>query len=69
VSEPGFRIVSGGTTREEVAAVTAVLQGALDELSEEQSAAAEVTVSGWQHSQRSLRQPLRHGQGAWRSFP
>ena len=63
-----LRIVSSGATPEEVAAVTAVLQAALDQLAAEASAADGPTVSGWQRSQYQLRQPLVPGPGQWRSF-
>ena len=62
-----FRIVSKNVTPEEVAAVTAVLQSAL----EEQVASPVVgpaPVSAWQRNQRTLRHPLRPGPGAWRGF-
>jgi len=67
VNQPDLRIVSKGATAEEIAAVTAVLQGALDELAAHLDAAPPV-VSAWQRSQRGLRVPLRPGPGAWRGF-
>ena len=51
---------------EEIAAVTAVLQGAVDELAESNSVAT--PVSAWNRSQRSVRGTLTPGQGAWRGF-
>lgn len=63
-----LRIVSKGATTEEVAAVTAVLQAALDELAANLDAEARPVVSAWQRSQRGVRGPLRPGPGAWRSF-
>jgi gamma-glutamyl:cysteine ligase YbdK (ATP-grasp superfamily) len=62
-----LRIVSKGATTEEIAAVAAVLQAALDEMAARMDAQAPV-VSAWQRSQRGLRTPLRPGPGAWRGF-
>lgn len=64
---PDLRVLTPGLSAEEIAAVTAVLRGALDEL----AASAETEaprVSAWQKSQRGLRRPLSPGAGAWRSF-
>jgi hypothetical protein len=66
--DTALRIVSAGATVEEIAAVTAVLQAALDELTAEQSVVAAPTVSEWERSQRPLRATLTPGAGAWRSF-
>jgi len=65
---PDLRIVSTGATDEEIAAVTAVLHGALQELADELSAADGPEVSAWQRSQRNLRTPLTPGPGQWRGF-
>jgi len=65
---PDIRIVSKSATPEEIAAVTAVVQGALDELAESLDAAATPQRSAWDRSRRDLRAPLRPGPGAWRSF-
>lgn len=66
--DSGLRIISAGATVEEIAAVTAVLQTALDELAAEQSVVAGPTVSAWERSQRPMRGTLTPGAGAWRSF-
>ena len=63
-----LRILSPGATEEEVAAVTAVLHSALDELAGGMSVEGEARVSAWQRSQRSVRAPLTPGPGAWRDF-
>lgn len=63
-----LRIVSAGATVEEIAAVTAVLQTALDELAAEQSVVAAPTVSAWERRQRAIRTTLTPGAGAWRGF-
>jgi hypothetical protein len=63
-----LRIVSSGATPEEIAAVTAVLHRALDELAAEAAPQSAATVSAWQRSQRAVRSPLSPGTGAWRSF-
>ncbi|WP_309615644.1 acyl-CoA carboxylase subunit epsilon [Salinibacterium sp.] len=63
-----LRIVSPGATEEDVAAVTAVLHRALDELAGGMAVEGEVRVSAWQRSQRSVRTPLTPGAGSWRDF-
>jgi hypothetical protein len=67
VTANDFRIVTKSASPEEIAAVTAVLQGALDELAESADATS-APVSAWQRSQRNLRRNLRPGPGAWRGF-
>lgn len=67
MNQPDLRVVSKAATAEEIAAVTAVLQGALDELAAHLDAEPPV-VSAWQRSQRALRGSLRPGPGAWRGF-
>jgi hypothetical protein len=66
--DSAIRIVSPSATAEEIAAVTAVVQGALDELAAAQDQDEGARVSAWQRSQRGLRTPLLPGPGAWRSF-
>ena len=65
---PDFRIVTPGITDDEVAAVTAVLQAALEELAAAEGANTVRTVSAWERSQRSVRTPITPGPGKWRSF-
>ena len=62
-----FTFVSKNISPEEIAAVSAVLQGALDELAAANTG-DEPPVSAWQRSQRGLRSTLAPGAGAWRSF-
>ena len=59
-----IRVLSKNASDLEIAAVTAVVSAALDELAA--TAGAEVEITAWQHSQRSLRGPLHAGPGAWR---
>ncbi len=66
-AEPRLRVVSRNATTAEIAAVTAVLTAALEELANGQSAEGP-RVSAWQRSQRDLRKPITPGPGAWRSF-
>jgi hypothetical protein len=56
-----------GLSEEEIAAVTAVLTAALNE-QVRQEPGADAASSAWQRSQRTLRQPLVRGPGAWRSW-
>ena len=63
-----FRIIGGSPTPLEIAAVTAVLTGALHELATEHERDSGVRQSAWQRSQRAIRVPLAPGFGAWRSF-
>jgi len=58
-------VVSGAPTPAELAAVTAVVDALLDEEVQQSRSSG---PSAWQLSQRALRQPLRPGPGAWRSF-
>jgi hypothetical protein len=60
-----IRIVSGNPDPEEIAAVTAVLSAALEELGGEQRRRQNGGPSAWQRSQRAVRSPLVRG--AWRS--
>ena len=63
-----IRVITPDLTAEEIAAVTAVLQGALDELAASNEAASGPVVSAWQRSQRSVQGTLTPGPGAWRGF-
>ena len=65
---PDIRIVRGNPTPAEVAAVTAVLSGVLEELADERGRELGTGTSAWQRSQRALRVPLAPGHGAWRGF-
>ena len=62
---PEIRILSGEPSPAEIAAVTAVLSAALDELAGESRRSRERGLSAWQTSQRPIRRPLPHG--AWRN--
>jgi hypothetical protein len=76
VSEPtddgaaplSIRVERGRPSAEELAAVTAVLAAAIDELREDRARADEPAASAWSRSQRVLRRELRPGAGRWRSF-
>ncbi|HXR43824.1 MAG TPA: acyl-CoA carboxylase subunit epsilon [Pseudolysinimonas sp.] len=59
-----IRIVGGNPTDEEVAAVTAVLDAALEELAGEERRRPGAGPTAWQRSQRNVRHPLVRG--AWR---
>lgn len=67
-SAPDLRVVSHGATPEEVAAVTAVLTAALEELAEQLAVESAPRTSAWARRQRALRVPLVPGPGAWRAF-
>ena len=61
-----IRFLRGNPDAEEIAAITAVLSGALDELAGEQRRLS-TGPSAWQRSQRNVRSPLVRG--AWRTSP
>lgn len=70
---PGFdtsqvTFVTRGVTPTEIAAVTAVLRGLLQEESDQLRSALPAPRSAWQVSQRSVRAPLVPGAGRWRGF-
>jgi hypothetical protein len=65
---PDLRIISKGAAADDVAAVTAVLRGALDELASGIDLEAGIAVSAWQRSQRPIRSTVDRGPGAWRGF-
>lgn len=63
-----LRIVSRGATTEDIAAVTAVLTAALDELAGGLEPHGGSTLSGWRRSQRPIRAAIAPASGQWRSF-
>ncbi|NEM91318.1 acyl-CoA carboxylase epsilon subunit [Galbitalea soli] len=63
-----FVVVSGAPDAEELAAVTAVLAGVLDELAAERGRQSHGGQSAWQRTQRSVRGTLTPGAGQWRGF-
>ncbi len=63
---PDIRITGGHPSDEDVAAVTAVLAAALDELAGEHRRRGDAGPTAWQSSQRALRRPLPFG--AWRNL-
>jgi hypothetical protein len=66
--EPQYdiRIAGGSPSDEEIAAVTAVLSAALEELAGDHRRRQRLTPSAWERSQRSVRTPLTPG--AWKTF-
>ena len=65
---PDLRIISRAVTADEIAAVTAVVQGALEELAAAEDVKGGRRVSAWERSQRSIRTTITPGPGKWRSF-
>jgi hypothetical protein len=65
---PRIEIVGGNPTPTEVAAVTAVLAGVLEEISGHVEANEGRTQSAWARAQRPLRAPMHPGAGVWRGF-
>lgn len=63
-ARPLLRVVRGNPTPEELAALVTVLAARAAGGSEEEPSTA---VSPWTGRELSLRQPLRHGPGAWRA--
>jgi hypothetical protein len=68
IVEADIAVISGNPDAEDLAAVTAVLAGVLDELAAEQGRREQSAQSAWTRSQRDIRAPLTPGAGAWRSF-
>jgi hypothetical protein len=66
--ETEVAVLSGNPDSDELAALTAVLAGVLEELAEEQGRRETVGQSAWARSQRGVRAPIRPAPGAWRSF-
>jgi len=63
--ELAIRVVGGDPTPEELAAATAVLQGALDELAG-MHRRAQRSMTTWERERRGLRRPLQPG--GWNSW-
>jgi hypothetical protein len=63
---PEIRILGGNPSDEDIAAVTAVLTAALEELAGESRRRGDQRPTAWQASQRDIRTPLPIG--AWRDF-
>ena len=64
-----IEILAGNPDATELAAVTAVLAGVLEELAEEQGRLQQESApSAWARSQRQVRTPIHAQAGAWRSF-
>ena len=61
-----FTIVAGDPTAAEVAAVTAVLGAALEELASDHERDAASGPTAWQRSQRAIRTPIVRGHDSWR---
>jgi hypothetical protein len=68
VVEADLVVLSGNPDSDELAAVTAVLAGVLDELAAEQGKREQAVTSAWARTQKAVRTPLTPGAGAWRSF-
>jgi phage-related protein len=68
VPVPDLRILSKGAAAGDVAAVTAVLRNALDELAAGLELDEDPAVSAWGRSQRPIRGTITRGRGAWRGF-
>ena len=67
--EADAEILGGNPDATDLAAITAVLAGVLEELAAEQGRLEQAsTQSAWQRSQRAVRAPLHPQAGAWRSF-
>ena len=65
-SAPDIRITGGRPSDQDVAAVTAVLTAALDELAGAHRRRGDARPSAWESSRRAIRTPLPFG--AWRNF-
>jgi hypothetical protein len=65
-TEAQLTVLSRNVTPEEVAAVTAVVNGALSEELDDSAAAEALGEAEWMKRRRALRGTLRPGPGAWR---
>jgi hypothetical protein len=65
---PDLRIVSKNASEQDVAAVTAVLRGALAEHAAGLELQSGSGMSAWERSQRPIRSPLTPHAGSWRGF-
>jgi len=61
-------VLGGNPDAAELAAITAVVTGMLEELAEEQGGRELSGPSAWERSQRAIRTPLRPGPDRWRGF-
>jgi hypothetical protein len=61
-------VLSTGVTAEELAAVAAVIEAAVEDELAELHADVQIGPSAWEQSQRDLREPLHPGPGEWRGF-
>jgi hypothetical protein len=68
LAEADIVVLAGRPDAAELAAITAVLSGALEELAAERGRQEQAGPTAWNRSQRALRAPLHPGPGAWRSF-
>ena len=64
--ENDIRITGGQPSDEEIAALTAVLTAALDELAGDHRRRQRLTPTAWERSQRGVRTPLVPG--TWQAF-
>jgi hypothetical protein len=66
VTDETIRILGGDPSDEEIAALTAVLTVALDELAGDTRRRQRLTPTAWERSQRAVRTPLVPG--TWKTF-
>jgi hypothetical protein len=68
VDDPNYdiRITGGHPSDEEIAAVTAVVSAALEELASESGRRQRTTATAWERGQRGVRTPMTPG--AWKTF-
>jgi hypothetical protein len=66
MTEGTIKITGGHPSDEEIAALTAVLTEALDELAGEDRRRQRLMPSAWERSQRAVRTPLTPG--TWQTF-
>jgi len=66
MTDSAVTITGGNPSDEEIAALTAVLTAALDELAGDHRRRQRLTPTAWERSQRAVRTPLTPG--TWQSF-
>ena len=63
-----LRVLTPALSPDELAAVVAVVEAAVEEELDELHSGVRINPSAWERSQRTVRAPLHPGAGRWRGF-